>query len=52
MATLRIAGLAKTFGGNWVLSDVNLDVPSGGLVAILGASGSGKTTLLRLICGF
>ena len=52
MATLRVAGLAKTFGSNRVLSDVNLAVPSGGLVAILGASGSGKTTLLRLICGF
>ncbi len=52
MATLRIAGLAKAFGGNRVLSDVNLTVASGELIAILGASGSGKTTLLRLICGF
>lgn len=52
MADLRIAGLAKAFGGETVLRDVNLDVASGRLVAILGASGSGKTTLLRLICGF
>jgi iron(III) transport system ATP-binding protein len=52
MATLRIADLAKAFGDHRVLSDVNLTVASGALVAILGASGSGKTTLLRLICGF
>jgi iron(III) transport system ATP-binding protein len=52
MADLRIAGLAKAFGGQRVLQDVDLQVPSGRLVAILGASGSGKTTLLRLVCGF
>lgn len=52
MADLHISGLAKAFDGQVVLRDVNLDVPRGQLVAILGASGSGKTTLLRLICGF
>jgi iron(III) transport system ATP-binding protein len=52
MASLRIAGLAKSFGGHRVLSGVDLTVASGALVTILGASGSGKTTLLRLICGF
>jgi len=52
MATLAIKGLSKAFGQHQVISNVDLDVPSGKLVAILGASGSGKTTLLRLICGF
>jgi iron(III) transport system ATP-binding protein len=52
MADLHIEGLAKGFGTNPVLRGVDLAVPSGGLVAILGASGSGKTTLLRLLCGF
>ncbi len=52
MADLRIRGLAKAFGGHPVLTDVDLAVPSGRLVAILGGSGSGKTTLLRLVCGF
>jgi iron(III) transport system ATP-binding protein len=52
MADLRIAGLTKTFGGAQILRGVELVVPSGALVAILGASGSGKTTLLRLLSGF
>jgi iron(III) transport system ATP-binding protein len=52
MADLRVAGLTKAFGGHPVLRGVDLVVPSGQFLAILGASGSGKTTLLRLICGF
>jgi iron(III) transport system ATP-binding protein len=52
MAELRIEGLSKAFGATKVLRGVDLSVPSGSLVAVLGASGSGKTTLLRLVCGF
>jgi iron(III) transport system ATP-binding protein len=49
---LRIAGLTKAFGDRALLTGVDLVVPRGELVAVLGASGSGKTTLLRLIAGF
>jgi iron(III) transport system ATP-binding protein len=52
MAELRCTGLAKSYHGRAVLRDVDLEVPSGTLTAILGASGSGKTTLLRLLMGF
>ncbi len=52
MAYLEIHGLAKGFGSDPALVDVDLSVEAGSLVTILGASGSGKTTLLRLICGF
>jgi len=52
MADLRCTGLAKSYGGRLVLHDLDLEVPSGTLTAILGASGSGKTTLLRAIIGF
>jgi phospholipid/cholesterol/gamma-HCH transport system ATP-binding protein len=39
------------YGGNPVLRGINLDVPRGKVVAIMGGSGCGKTTLLRAIGG-
>ena len=35
-----------------VLKGLNLDIPSGSIVAIIGASGSGKSTLSQLLVGF
>ncbi len=51
-ADLAVEGLGKSFLGRPVLAGIDLQVPSGSLLAILGASGGGKTTLLRLLCGF
>jgi iron(III) transport system ATP-binding protein len=42
----------KTFAGQNVLSNLNLEVHEKEFLAVLGSSGSGKTTLLRLISGF
>ena len=36
---------------DWVLSDLNMDFPSQGIVAIVGENGSGKSTLVKLLCG-
>jgi polar amino acid transport system ATP-binding protein len=46
---VRIRGLAKRFGGVDVLRGIDLDVPDGQVVSIIGPSGSGKSTLLRLL---
>ena len=47
--TLR--GLAKAFGETTVLRGLDLHIPAGQFVAIVGKSGCGKSTLLRLING-
>ncbi|MGC2779986.1 MAG: ABC transporter ATP-binding protein [Bradyrhizobium sp.] len=39
-------------GGTMAVSDINLDVKGGEIIALLGPSGCGKTTLLRIIAGF
>ena len=46
---LRIRGLEVSYGSVVALSDVDLDVPAGAFVAVLGANGAGKTTLVRSI---
>jgi sulfonate transport system ATP-binding protein len=48
---IRIEGLSKSFGDVPVLHDLDLDVPAGQFVAIVGKSGCGKSTLLRLLVG-
>lgn len=48
---IKINNLHKTFGSQHVLRGVNLDVPRGAAVAILGRSGSGKSVLLKCIVG-
>ena len=50
--SLRIEGLSKRFGDPQALGDIDIDIPSGSLTALLGPSGCGKTTLLRTIAGF
>src|SRR4030095_7620194 len=48
---IEVRSVSKRFGSFAALSDVNLTVDSGELVALLGPSGSGKTSLLRVIAG-
>jgi branched-chain amino acid transport system ATP-binding protein len=48
---LRIRDLSAGYGHKNVLNGIDLDVPSGSVVAILGANGAGKSTLLKAIVG-
>jgi sulfate/thiosulfate transport system ATP-binding protein len=48
---IQVRDINKSFGTTPVLEDINLDVQSGALTALLGPSGGGKSTLLRIIAG-
>lgn len=51
-AGLKLVGLNQRFGPRWGARDLNLDVPSGKLLVLLGPSGSGKSTTINIIAGF
>src|SRR3984957_18671853 len=48
---IRIRGLYKRFGTKRVLDGVDLDVPRGTSLVIIGGSGSGKSVLLKCVLG-
>jgi len=47
--SIKISGVGKQFGDFVALSDIDLNIPTGQLTALLGPSGGGKSTLLRII---
>lgn len=48
---IDLSGVTKTFGKNRVLRGVNLTIPSGQSMVIIGGSGTGKSVLLKCILG-
>lgn len=50
-ASITLRGLSKSFGTKPVLTSIDLHVPAGQFIAIVGRSGCGKSTLLRTILG-
>jgi sulfate transport system ATP-binding protein len=49
--SIALRAVSKQFGSYAAVTDIDLDVPTGALFALLGPSGCGKTTLLRIIAG-
>jgi len=50
-AILETRGLTKRYGATLALNNVNLTLPQGRIVGLLGPNGSGKTTLLKIVAG-
>jgi polar amino acid transport system ATP-binding protein len=46
---LRLEGVRKSFGDNLVLDGIDLEVPAGEVLVVIGPSGSGISTLLRCV---
>lgn len=49
---LNLSHVSKHYDGKQVLQDVNLHIPQGEFLCVIGSSGCGKTTLLRILAGF
>ena len=49
MEIIKCDHLYKTFDNKEILRDVNLSIPKGKIIGLLGKNGTGKTTLIKLI---
>ena len=49
MKLLEVKHLTKTFDGKKILDDVNLVIPEGKIIGLLGKNGAGKSTLIKSI---
>lgn len=48
---LELKNVSKSFGSKKVINSLDLTIPDGSILAIVGPSGGGKTTLLRTLAG-
>jgi len=50
-ALIEIKGLTKTYGSLVVLENIDLSLPYGAIVGLMGPNGSGKTSLMKILTG-
>ena len=48
---LKCTNLSKNYGAGFVLDDINISLPTGRIIGLLGPNGSGKTTFLKICAG-
>ena len=48
---IEVRGLSKSYSGQVLFENLDLSVPRGAIVGVIGGNGAGKTTLFRLIAG-
>ena len=46
---MQAEGLGKRYGDLWALRDLDLEVPAGTVLGLLGHNGAGKTTAIRIL---
>ena len=52
MLALEVSGLCKSFGSVTAARDLNIRIPAGSVVSIIGTNGAGKTTFINMVTGF
>ena len=52
MSLISIKDVSKSFKGNTLFENVNLDIENGKIYGFVGPNGSGKSVLFKMICGF
>lgn len=50
-SVIRIQQLSHRYDVQWVVRDVNLEIPKKGIYGLLGANGAGKSTMMNIVCG-
>ena len=50
-SVLRLSGISKNFGAVSALTDIDLDVKAGEVVALVGDNGAGKSTMVKVLAG-
>lgn len=48
---VRIKNLSHRYATSWAIRDINMEIPSNGIVGLLGSNGAGKSTTMNILCG-